>query len=147
MRNLILCVVIVSCFAVGGCAELRLRSAALVSDPAPAVPTDQQPDHRYLAEEASYYAEYAPWRAQRHRSVPSHWSSTNGAPLLRAGIDPAETSSAPQPELPPSDPDELARWLEQRRERAKQAHEVQMAWLNELDREAEKAIQSICTGC
>jgi poly(3-hydroxyalkanoate) synthetase len=52
-----------------------------------------------------------------------------------------------QPELPPEDPDELARWLEKRRERAKQAHDVQMAWLNELDREAEEAVKSICTGC
>ena len=142
VHKLILGAVLVWCFASGGCADLRWRAAALLSAPAPAVPENQEPDRVYLAEQASYYAEYAPWREQRRRPVPAHWSSANGTGLFRGRLDPAEP-----PELPPEDPDELTRWLEQRRERAKQAHDVQMAWLNELDREAEQAVKSICTAC
>jgi poly(3-hydroxyalkanoate) synthetase len=62
-------------------------------------------------------------------------------------MDSSKANLEAQNEIAPADADELARWLEQRRERAKQYHEVHMSWLNELDRDAKEIIQSICHGC
>ncbi len=136
VHKLVLSAVVASCFSIAGCADLRLRTATLFRDPAPAVPIDWQPDPQCRAEQTSYYAEFAPWRTRVRQ-----------AGLLRSTMASSEANLGAQTEIAPADADELARWLEQRRERAKQYHEVHLSWLNELDQDAKEIIQSICHGC
>jgi hypothetical protein len=127
----------VLCCGVAGCADLRLRHTALSHDAAPAVPAVNQPDPLYLAEQASYVAEYAPWRVRARRRAVEQLTPREADPL----------SELETKRLLEQGPEGLALVLQRRREENAKVNAAQAKWLNEVEKEARELIASICTGC
>lgn len=135
------------CLAVTACADLRSHAGL---DPSAALPVSvpgPEGDPEFLAEQASFYAEYAPWRTGHARASSTLRLPEGAARLLQGAAERKALGSGPQPEPPPENLDDLAGWLERRREWAAQVPAAHTALLDEIDAEAKKAVRSVCVGC
>ncbi len=147
----ILGAVAICCIGLGGCVDRALHLSAA---PSSAVPDSEarsrgEVDVDFPQEQDSYFREYTPWRTSGRRTARALDLSTQPAtpPVRVSSLGGTVVGAAPTPELPPQDPAELEVWLAQRRERSNQSHLAHQARIGEMDKNAGRAIRSICNGC
>jgi hypothetical protein len=74
------------------------------------------------------------------------WERTPPPTLRRVG-DPETTAGSFAPQEAPEDLDDFKDWLATRRKFGLLVHEAHVAWMSQLDHQAEHALASVCDGC
>ena len=138
------------CLALAGCAEPRfsLETSSYEAATTAERGSRVEAESGISEERDSFYKEYTPWRRSARPAVQSVDLGTPAStPLSYAAASPEETGSTSLAEAFPEDPEQLQKWLDERRERSRQVHAVSQARLDEIEQEGARTTRSICTGC